>query len=73
LPMKLIYLQPGCDQLPVCAVPDNDACATVACGCDGQLAASGCGFTYVPYRHGGECTDADVPVDVGPVDASTPP
>ncbi len=72
-PKALIYLKPGCDQLPVCEVPDNDACASIYCDCNGQTVSTGCGFSRVRFRHGGNCTDADIPPVIGALDASTLP
>jgi hypothetical protein len=73
-PNVLLYTKPGCDQAPVCDVPNNDACLSFFCGCDGTNQYGGCGFATKPFRHFGDCTDADYPnpkSDSG-VDATAP-
>lgn len=72
-PRAWIYTEPGCDKGPVCAIPDGDSCLSIACDCNGKQITGGCFYYYQPFRHGNECTDADVPPVIGPLDASTLP
>jgi hypothetical protein len=66
-PAQLGYVMPGCNGTvqPVCEVFNNDACASIGCGCNGQTISGACGWFFEPYAYGGECNDA------GP-DASAP-
>jgi hypothetical protein len=62
-PEVLAYPSPGCDGsvTPVCVIPTTDACLTLACGCDGQLADSACGPIFEPWAYAGECRDGALP------------
>lgn len=53
------YEQPGCDGQvqPICGSGQEDACAAVACGCDGE-SLIGCDYYTKPYQSRGLCPGA---------------
>jgi hypothetical protein len=55
-PNVLRYEQQGCDAAPVCGSPEQDASATVVCGCDGQTLIKGGDYAKAAWRAYGMCS-----------------
>jgi hypothetical protein len=55
-PKVLRYQAPGCgaEAHPICGTSNEDACLSIACGCDGEL-LTGCDYYKAPWQSKGLC------------------
>jgi hypothetical protein len=49
-PLALFWKTPGCDAAPQCLEPQDTACLTQVCGCDGLVHLYGCTGAEAPFR-----------------------
>lgn len=68
-PMDLFWRNPGCDAAPECLTPEDTACVTIVCGCDGIVHFYGCTGAEAPFRSRIETPSPMEGVPCGPMDA----
>jgi hypothetical protein len=68
-PMDLFWRNPGCDATPECLMPQDTACVTIVCGCDGLVHFYGCTGAEAPFRSRIESPSPMEGDPCGPMDA----